>query len=80
MEGGAVGHNFERDPPKDHPCQVWFNSVQRFQRRRFKCESLQRTDGRRRTPIDGKSSHGLWAGELKSSDQVTMLYMMLRCP
>jgi hypothetical protein len=25
MEGGAVGHNFERDPPRDHPCQVWFN-------------------------------------------------------
>ena len=27
MEGGAVGHNFERDPPKDHPCQfglIWF--------------------------------------------------------
>jgi hypothetical protein len=22
MEGGAVGHKFERDPPKDHPCQV----------------------------------------------------------
>jgi hypothetical protein len=42
MEGGAVGHNFERDPPKDHPCQVWFNSVQGFQRR-FKCESLRRT-------------------------------------
>jgi hypothetical protein len=21
MEGGAVGHNFERDPPKDHPSQ-----------------------------------------------------------
>ena len=47
MEGGAVGHNFERDPPKDHPCQVWFNSVQGFHRRRFKCESLRRTtDGR----------------------------------
>ena len=30
MEGGAVGHNFERDPPRDHPCQVWFNLVQRF--------------------------------------------------
>ena len=44
MEGGAVGHNFERDPPKDHPCQVWFNLVQVFQRRRFKCESLRRTD------------------------------------
>jgi hypothetical protein len=35
MEGGAVGHNFERDPPRDHPCQVWFNLIQRFQRRRF---------------------------------------------
>ena len=48
MEGGAVGHNFERDPPKDHPCKVWFNSVQGFQTRRFKCESLRRTnaDGR----------------------------------
>jgi hypothetical protein len=22
MEGGADGQNFERDPPKDHPCQV----------------------------------------------------------
>jgi hypothetical protein len=21
----AVGHNFERDPPKDPPCQDWFN-------------------------------------------------------
>ena len=65
MEGGAVGHNFVRDPPRDHPCQVWFNLVQRFQRRRFKCEKL--TDG----PTDGwtlthdKSSHGLWPGELK---------------
>ena len=27
----------------DHPCQVWFNLVQGFQRRRFKCESLRRT-------------------------------------
>jgi hypothetical protein len=52
MGGGAVGHHFERDPPKDHPCQVWFNSVQGFQRR-FKCESLRRTtDGR--TDADGR--------------------------
>ena len=43
MEGGTVRHNFERDPPKDHACQVWFNLVQGFQRRRFKCESLRRT-------------------------------------
>jgi hypothetical protein len=30
MEGGAVGQNFERDPPRDHPCQVLFNLVQQF--------------------------------------------------
>jgi hypothetical protein len=23
MEGGAVGHNFERDTPRDHLCQIW---------------------------------------------------------
>ena len=23
MEGVAVGHNFERDTPRDHQCQVW---------------------------------------------------------
>jgi hypothetical protein len=22
MEGGAVGHNFERDPPRDHPSKI----------------------------------------------------------
>ena len=47
MEGGAVGHNIEKGPPKDHPCQAWFNLVQGFQRRRFKCESLRQTDDRR---------------------------------
>jgi hypothetical protein len=36
-----VWHNFERDPPRDHPCQVWFNLVQRFQRR-FKCDLLSK--------------------------------------
>jgi hypothetical protein len=41
MEDGAVGHNFERHPPWDHPCQVWLNSVQGFQRRRFKYESFE---------------------------------------
>ena len=39
---GADGHNFERDPPRDHPCQVWFNLVQWFQRRRFKCDLLSK--------------------------------------
>jgi hypothetical protein len=37
-------------------------SVQRFQRRRVKCEKL--TDGR--TTTHDKSSHGLWPGELKT--------------
>jgi hypothetical protein len=40
MEDGAVGHNIERGPPKDHPSQICFNLVQRFQRRRFKCDLL----------------------------------------
>jgi hypothetical protein len=43
MEGGPVGHNFERDPPRDHPYQVWFNLVQRFLRRRFKCDLLSKS-------------------------------------
>jgi len=43
MEGGAITHNFERDPPKDHPRQVWFNLFQMIQRRRFKCGSLWHT-------------------------------------
>ena len=30
MEGGAVRHNIERGPPKDHPSQSCFNLVQRF--------------------------------------------------
>ena len=28
--------------PRVHPCQVWFNLVQRFQRRRFKCDLLSK--------------------------------------
>ena len=40
MKGGAVGHNFERDPLRDHPYQVWFNLVKWFQRKRFKCDLL----------------------------------------
>ena len=32
MEGGAVRHNIERDPPKDHPSQfvlIWFSGFRR---------------------------------------------------
>ena len=59
MEGGSVRHNFERDPPKDHPCQVWFKG--------FRGEDLNVKvhDRRQRTPSDGKSSLGLWPRELK---------------
>ena len=62
------------DPPRDHPCHVRFNLVQRFQRRNLnvKVYDVRRTDGRTdddgwRTPNDSKSSHGLhglWPGEL----------------
>ena len=27
MEGGAVGHNFERDTPRDNLCQVWTPNI-----------------------------------------------------
>ena len=37
-------HKSSRWPSNEHFWQVWFNSVQWFQRRRFKCEKL--TDGR----------------------------------
>jgi hypothetical protein len=52
---------FSRNFFREHFWQVWLISVQRFQRRRFKCEKL--TDGR--TITHDKSSHGLWPGELK---------------
>jgi hypothetical protein len=42
MGGGAVGHNYEMRLPKDYPSQIWFNLVQRFQRRRFKCDLLSK--------------------------------------
>ena len=51
-----------RGPSNEHLWQVWLKSVQRFQRRRVKCEKL--TDGR--TTTHDKSSHGLWPGELKT--------------
>jgi hypothetical protein len=41
MEGGAVGQNYEMGLPMDYPGQIWFNLVQRFQRRRFKYDFYQ---------------------------------------
>ena len=57
-------HKSGRGSSSEHFWQVWLKSVQRFQRRRFKCEKL--TDGRQTLTHD-KSSHGLWPGELKTS-------------
>jgi hypothetical protein len=37
-------HKSGRGPSNEHFWQVWLKSVQRFQRRKFKCEKL--TDGR----------------------------------
>ena len=62
MEGGSVGHKFERDPPKDRPCRVWFNLVQGFQRRRFKCESLQRTTDAKWAKENGQEKQELEQG------------------
>jgi hypothetical protein len=31
MEGVAIGHNFERESPKDDSGQVWFKLAQWFQ-------------------------------------------------
>ena len=42
MEGGDVGQNSEMGLPKDYPSQIWFNLVQQFQRRRFKCDLLSK--------------------------------------
>jgi hypothetical protein len=55
-------HRSGKEPSNEHFWQVWLKSVQRFQRRRFKCEKLM-DDGR--TLTHDKSSHGLWPGELK---------------
>jgi hypothetical protein len=39
LNGGRIaGHNFERGQTKDYVSYVCFNLVQRFQRRRFKCD------------------------------------------
>ena len=60
MEGGAVGLNFERAHPKTIPARfglIWL--------RGFRGEDLNvKVYDVRRTSSDGKSSHGLWSGEL----------------
>ena len=69
MEVGITGHNFGRGSSKDHSSKVWSKLAQWFLRRRLKCEKFTTDnddDDGRRTKHDGKSSHGLWPGELKT--------------
>ena len=42
---------------------IWFRGF-RGEDLNVKVYDVRRTDGRRRMPSDGKSSHGLWPGEL----------------
>jgi hypothetical protein len=65
MEVRLVGHNNERDPPKDHPCQVWCNLVQGFQRRNLNVKAY---DVRQ---VMAKAH--LWPGELKISQSETRI-------
>ena len=69
-------HKSGRGPSSEHFWQVWLISVQRFQRRRFKCEKLTDgwTDGRRTLTHD-KSSHR--PGELKNREYVTRIIQSL---
>jgi hypothetical protein len=65
------GSHVARGPSNEHFWQDWLKSVQRFQRRRVKCEKL--TDGRRTLTHD-KSSH---AGELKSNETSSLYIIVL---
>jgi hypothetical protein len=62
--------NLYRGPSIDASYQISLHLAEGFQRRRLKCEKL--TDDRRRTPSDGKSSHCLWQGELKTYTSVSL--------
>ena len=60
MEGGVLETILKGTHPRTIPARfglIWF--------RGFRGEDLNVYDVRRRMPSDGKSSHGLWPGELK---------------
>jgi hypothetical protein len=68
--------NLYREPSIDASYQVSVHLAEGFQRRRLKSEKL--ADDRRRTPSDGKSSHCLWQGELKTPI-FEILYYLRNC-
>jgi hypothetical protein len=55
-------HNLYRGPSIDASYQVSIHLAKGFQRRRLKCEKVNR----RWMPSDGKSSHCLSQGEIKT--------------
>ena len=67
MEGGAVEHILKGTHPGTIPAMIgliWFSG--------FRGEALNvKVYDVRRTPSDGKSSLGLWPGELKMIEQHT---------
>ena len=63
--------NLYRGPSIDASYHVSVHLGNRFQRRRLKCEKL--TEDRRWTPSDGKSSHCLWQGDLKTNQNKNLI-------
>ena len=61
-----------KGPSIDASYQVSVHLADGFQRRRLKCEKL--IDDGRRMPSDGKNSHCLWQGELKTLIRISNLY------
>ena len=65
MEGGAVGHNLKGTHPGTIPARlglIWFSG---FRGKDLNVIFLSKVYDVRQTPSDGKSSLGLWPGELK---------------
>jgi hypothetical protein len=55
MDGRTVGHKFERDPHKDHACQIWFNGFREdLNVKFFNCIELKTNTTMR---WDGKKNH-----------------------
>lgn len=71
MDGGVVGHNFERDQLKYHPCQV---CLRRCRGDDLNVKVRRTSEGRTddKLQVMTKSSHGLWRGELKAIYQLTV--------
>ena len=73
MECGTIGHIFERDPPKDHPCQVWSKSIQWFQRRRWKYEKFTDADDDDGRKVMTKAHMALWARWAKNDLRIWII-------